>query len=257
MSKGISWSGSSNERESRRGSRRRPGSSGILGRGAKSLIAGGSAAAAVGLAGCLYFAARESPRFDASHPPYASGEVIFDHDDHEAVACEGCHGTDDGGEAPDHLPAMETCLACHGGERAPCEMCHTVIRRAVRPPSHGIAWASRHARDAEDRAGLCALCHGEDSCRDCHRTVRPTDHTVLWRRSTHGREAFRDRARCAVCHHPDECEACHEKPPSSHTPAFRAGGHVQTARVQPRSCLVCHPSDECAACHTTLGAAGR
>jgi len=222
----------------------------------KRLIAAGGILDAAGLAGCVYFAARSAQRFDATHPPYASGEVIFDHADHDAFACEGCHGSDDATAAADHLPAMEICLPCHGGERAPCDLCHTIIRRAVRPPSHGLAWASRHGRPAEARGGLCAICHGADSCSDCHRASRPADHTILWRRSTHGREAFRDRARCAVCHHPDACEACHEKPPSSHTLTFRATGHKQTARVQLRSCLVCHPSDECAACHATLGVTG-
>lgn len=221
-------------------------------------LVGLACVACLGIAGCLYFATRAPLRFAASHPPYATGEILFDHDDHEDFDCEDCHGTSDEEEARGRLPGMDACLPCHEGEdAASCPACHRIVRKDARPPSHGLGWARLHGRRGERRPDLCRLCHGPEGCDDCHQANRPADHTVLWRGSTHGRAAFRDRRRCAVCHSADTCEACHEEPPADHTLPFRASGHKQAARVRLRGCLVCHPADECASCHETLPVAGR
>jgi hypothetical protein len=202
-------------------------------------------------------------KFEKSHTPYASGDVIFPHDLHAFEPCDTCHfGTATGeryepqaaGAANEELrlPAMALCFRCHDGKSVPddCITCHLTNRRDRKPGFHDGLFPRHHKRMAEEEEYKCALCHVQDSCQGCHAERKPVSHTPRFEKSTHGRYATHDRRSCATCHQTSFCENCHSLPPSDHTTAFRNGGHKQAALIRGRSCLVCHRFEEaCAECH--------
>ena len=217
------------------------------------------------------------------------GDLRFDHADHRqdrrggAVACAGCHpasaaATRTGTHAP---PAVSACVDCHDDDaRTPaakrmrmCETCHATKRASFgsiaprshlpaleRPEDHTRAFRRDHAADASADPQRCARCHTfmsgspRDTCDDCHRVMRPQDHTVTWREYDHGPASAARADGCAVCHQGDFCISCHRIRPRSHFPfvEFMQGGHGNFARVNLRSCSACHDfSNDCATsgCH--------
>lgn len=214
---------------------------------------------------------------------FITGDLKFDHKTHETdkagapIACNTCHkGVDESSTRDDMaVPAMEKCAQCHEDDhRTParvrmdkCSVCHENIDSGTPPSNHGVSGAlptdhtlefrKDHAVQAADKDANCRFCHKElsgrheDSCFQCHATMRPHDHNLMFR-DDHGREAEADGTKCATCHAPETCAACHSIPPRSHTPIaqFRLGGHAEQARFGLTACLTCHTYETtCAQCH--------
>jgi hypothetical protein len=213
-------------------------------------------------------------------------DVRFDHGVHRAdargaaIACSTCHqdsravATD--GRLP--KPPLAACVACHDDpDRVPltkrmrvCETCHASISLTFgalaprshlpateRPIDHTLAFRKDHGREAAD-GKRCSRCHtqmsgaAESACDECHQTMRPGDHTLMWRETEHGQEAIADRDRCAACHVADACSACHQQRPRSHGPAmsFAGADHGDVARQNPAACVTCHDvGADCLPCH--------
>jgi hypothetical protein len=217
------------------------------------------------------------------------GDLRFDHGDHRQdrrgrlIGCSGCHTgsaavTATGGHAP---PAMSPCVSCHDDTaRTPptrrmreCETCHATRRASIgaiaprshlpaleRPGDHTRAFRRDHAADASADPQRCARCHTymsgspRDTCDDCHRVMRPQDHTVTWREFDHGPASAARSDGCATCHQGDFCISCHRTRPRSHFPimGFAQGGHGEFARMNLRACAACHVFEtDCArsGCH--------
>lgn len=221
---------------------------------------------------------------------FITGDLRFDHGHHRLdrrgrrIGCSSCHAGAAAVKTTEAqaAPAMAACVACHDdAARTPtfkrmrmCETCHETKRSSIRsiaprshlpalerPEDHTGAFRRDHAADASADPQRCARCHTSmsgsprDSCDDCHRVMRPQDHTVTWRELDHGPAAAARSDGCAVCHQADQCVSCHQTRPRSHFPAgdFRAGGHGQFARFNLRSCAACHLFEsDCASsgCHT-------
>jgi hypothetical protein len=114
--------------------------------------------------------------------------------------------------------ARDLCATCHS-ERF-CDGCHGKTVPALPTwlsfdtPSlsglHRAGFRSRHAEEARAQPGLCATCHTEQSCRDCHERLhvasggsRGNPHPAGWLSSNggeHGLAARIDPGSCASCH---------------------------------------------------------
>ena len=218
------------------------------------------------------------------------GDLHFDHASHRRdvrgtpIRCEECHPQSASATGYDDHPAprIEVCVRCHDDtDRTPstlrmreCQVCHseqreTLTRLAPRnhlpatdkPLDHTLAFRRDHADAAEHDAARCATCHTQmsgnpkDACDECHQTMRPADHTIMFRELDHGSEATADRERCARCHVTEFCTACHMQRPRSHGfPGSFTTDHGPLARIDVRACLTCHQESECTACHRTGGA---
>jgi hypothetical protein len=214
------------------------------------------------------------------------GDLSFDHGHHRRdhrgrlITCAGCHpdsasSTRTGAHA---RPAMAACVECHDDSaRTPpalrmqvCEACHATKRASFggiaprshlpaleRPEDHTRAFRRDHAADASADPQRCARCHTfmsgspRDTCDDCHRVMRPQDHTVTWREYDHGPASAARADGCATCHQGDYCISCHSQRPRSHFPQieFAGRGHGRFAQVNLRSCAACH--DFAADCATS------
>ncbi|MCB9562666.1 MAG: hypothetical protein H6709_02750 [Kofleriaceae bacterium] len=203
-----------------------------------------------------------------------TGDLHFDHRNHrqdvrgQDVRCQTCHAQSPRatGRADHAAPAIAACVACHDdSDRTPatmrmrvCQTCHTTVEDAIgqlaprshlpateRPVDHTLAFRRDHGEDAARDARRCAGCHTQMSgnahaaCDECHQTMRPTDHNVMFRELDHGTSASTDPERCATCHVVDYCVACHQQRPRSHLVGWDQE-HGQRARLNPRACLVCH-----------------
>jgi hypothetical protein len=214
------------------------------------------------------------------------GDLQFDHRRHQTdlrgrrIACETCHDATAFAKTPaDHAPPpIAACVACHDdSDRVPvtlrmriCETCHTSRSESIgalaprshlpateMPIDHTLAFRTDHGEAAAADPARCARCHTQMSgsrgsaCDECHQTMKPRDHTVLWRDLDHGSEAAADAQRCATCHVADFCTSCHAQVPRSHLPLsdFRTH-HGPQARINPRACVTCHdPVATCKPCH--------
>ncbi len=124
-----------------------------------------------------------------------------------------------------------------------CAACHENLAPDAPPADHDQNWARRHGQKGQQPDNTCAMCHTEQSCRECHQETMPESHNNLWRLKTHGTVAAWDRARCQVCHEEDSCTACHQEiRPQSHN-----------ANWKKTHCQQCHSSagagTGCAFCH--------
>lgn len=226
--------------------------------------------------------------------------VTFSHATHRTTpgGCERCHA---GVRSADiatraHLPTMRDCLGCHfvaglvdatrsASSPTPCTACHEAlpdgcIRASfgtegwLNPPQwmagmhHDHEWLTRHRWVAADSGPLCAACHVERECADCHdgrvrpRRVHPGDYLA-----THAVMARRDEPRCTSCHVASTfCSECHARLglATFSAPATRGSGryhppqavwtrgpnlHGVEAQRAMQSCVSCHAEDDCVACH--------
>ncbi|HLU48584.1 MAG TPA: hypothetical protein VK116_10890, partial [Planctomycetota bacterium] len=168
--------------------------------------------------------------YDPQVPFRRESGTVFDlHAAHEAheragIACSTCHG-----DASEPMPRYDAkrCGDCHGerGVKRDCETCHRELRPDVAPPSHhGAGWIETHGEEARFRNGsgsghgdVCALCHAESDCLDCHRVTPPANHTMFFRQRGHGLVASIEREECTACHQESFCVTCHrEERPRSH-----------------------------------------
>ncbi|MEM1416859.1 MAG: cytochrome c family protein [Myxococcota bacterium] len=208
----------------------------------------------------------------------------------ERRACLGCHPGVDGAAMATraHLPTMESCFRCHGGdgvgrhtEGAPgaCATCHltgadgrlvqTFPEGTLVPPDwlHGMGhdrdFLVRHRWVAADQGERCAACHAERDCRDCHDgRVRPARvHRGDFLRA-HAETARRNEGRCAGCHTVQRfCTECHGRlgiatvtaPAAAagpwHPPGYAGPAHGVDARRSLSTCASCHAENDCVACH--------
>jgi Cytochrome c7 and related cytochrome c len=228
--------------------------------------------------------------------------LTFSHAQHASQPCVECH-TDIGGvrvATRANLPTMRDCFRCHaprglGEGISPrpleCESCHLATgsgqlvtsfpEGAMNPPAwmagmrHDHEWLTRHRWVAADSGPLCAECHSERECADCHdgrvrmRRVHPGD----WL-TTHPVSARRDQPRCSSCHTVSQfCAECHGRlgiaPLSApdvraserwHPPSavwiYGPNMHAREAVRSLQSCASCHAEDDCVACHGSRGVAG-
>jgi hypothetical protein len=231
-------------------------------------------------------------------PPPARA-IQFSHEAHLAMApirgqCVPCHTG--AVEASSTLfPPMQQCLGCHEHERqferAECGPCHDAsdVHRLV-PESflaHDASWLRHHGAEAGQHEALCATCHAQKECDDCHdlsqslpRELRRPDDFGRERvhppdfLSRHPLEAASQPARCATCHAPATCDGCHVQhgvsgqsadPFNPHPPGWVGGNpgsrdfHGRAARRNLLACAACHdqgPATNCIRCHSVGGYGG-
>ena len=226
----------------------------------------------------------------------------FDHKAHadHAIACGQCHGSVEELEVAtrDQLPRMKGCFGCHamsgaaqGGAKSACNTCHLVgtggqmkvlfSTGELKPPrwlgnaQHTADFLERHKAVAADNSALCASCHTERYCTDCHdgrvrpRSVHPND----WI-SMHPIGARQNNPRCTSCHQEQSfCLGCHQRigvamsgPNAAsgrfHPPSFATfngrgpGHHAWEAQRNLSACVSCHTERDCAICHASSGRGG-
>jgi hypothetical protein len=229
----------------------------------------------------------------------------FDHAIHAArnIGCAQCHGSVEHVDRAtrDGLPRMSGCMRCHGlsgpsrgRARGECRACHlerggrlatTFGTGRLSPKTafgnarHDPDFLRRHAAVAGTDSSLCANCHTERFCVDCHdgrlrpRTVHPGD----WL-SSHARAARLEAPRCTSCHRQQSsCITCHQRvgvamngpsalgsgrgrfhPPErvwTGLPRTRAH-HAWEAQRNLSQCVSCHLERDCVACHATAARGG-
>ncbi|MCY3023125.1 MAG: hypothetical protein NTW87_29465 [Planctomycetota bacterium] len=185
-------------------------------------------------------------------------EAKFSHKLHwdAKVQCETCHtgiATSQGGTTK-WRATMRDCLGCHAklkvGANAKdnCGLCHTVVGKQWKPPTHQNDWKRLHGRAAgfvrRNTTQDCYLCHTEKTCVACHRDEKPKSHTNYWRERGHGVESSLDRSSCRVCHTEDFCVRCHQSvAPRSHRANFDSR-HCMACHLplKDETCIVCHKS---------------
>ncbi|MDJ0783525.1 MAG: hypothetical protein QNJ22_16230 [Desulfosarcinaceae bacterium] len=118
---------------------------------------------------------------------------------------------------PDEGDDLRQCLDCHDSEESdfPFERF-----------SHGLLYAERHGGSARGHAAVCAMCHQERFCSDCH-GIRPGLKPSL-KNSTDTRRRMPHRGDYLTRHRID-------------------------GRIDPTACFRCHGSPKraklCAPCH--------
>lgn len=226
----------------------------------------------------------------------------FDHAAHAArnIGCGQCHGAIQGLELAtrDQLPRMAGCLRCHQGQEAArgdasgaCRTCHltepdgTLRDRfssgVLVPPAwmnaadHDADWIRRHKLVAGADSELCAQCHTERECVDCHDgRVRPRDvHPNDWL-SLHAVAAVQNDPSCTSCHRQQSfCLQCHQRAgvtmsgpfgnassrgrfhPAGWTNGSRST-HAAEAQRNLNACVSCHTERDCTLCHATRAMGG-
>jgi len=197
---------------------------------------------------CLACHTKKEPAPAKKEVRRSYADVIFSHAVHEDVECSTCHRTAKKGGGMT-VPEMSDCFSCHTRERnrGDCAACHTEIRKNARPKNHTGLFVKTHGNMSE--RGRCEICHGADSCDQCHHTKKPASHSAGWKKDSHGKIAVRDRRRCTVCHEGSYCERCHGEKPYTHMGVNWKFGHGKAASKNRRSCLACHDQSLCIKCH--------
>jgi hypothetical protein len=217
----------------------------------------------------------------------------------------------------DQLPRMSGCFHCHqrddeasqGDAKSACTTCH--LKELGEGPSHvmseapGLAggrirtvfasgtlqpprwlenaqhtpdFLQRHKLVAAADSQLCANCHKEDYCTDCHdgrvrpRSIHPADYI-----SMHPVEATMAMQRCTSCHEEQSfCLTCHMRvgvsmssptgdrdsarfhpPKAIWSDAPRQPGHHSfEAERNLNACVSCHTERDCVTCHGGNGIGG-
>ncbi|HKQ71525.1 MAG TPA: cytochrome c3 family protein [Polyangiaceae bacterium] len=229
----------------------------------------------------------------------------FNHKAHldKNINCSQCHGSIDELELAtrDQLPRMKGCFGCHnmsgpakGGAKSDCNVCHVTetdgrmksmfATGELKPPrwlsnaQHTPDFLERHKRVAADNSALCANCHTERFCTDCHdgkirpRSVHPND----WI-SMHPIAARQDNPKCTSCHQEQSfCLGCHQRAGVTmsgpnvqghkfHPPGWieglasasrGPGHHAWEAQRNLNACVSCHTERDCAMCHAASGRGG-
>jgi len=189
-------------------------------------------------------------------------EIIFSHELHftkNSIVCETCH---EGFEtvmyaSGSNMPAMTLCMNCHEKKNVSrnCESCHTDFV-SLFPENHRIAdFKKEHKKYSRVGEGdaLCATCHAENFCEDCHAgtelksfgtkrdlMTEPSSKTSvndspkqlrlqnvheLNYRFSHGIDARSRFLDCSSCHDQKTfCNECHD-----------AGGNVTLQKIKPES----------------------
>lgn len=223
-----------------------------------------------------------------------SSTIRFSHQRHLAMPellgqCVPCHAGvayATGGASP--FPPMEKCFECHehksqwdSGRCAPCHDRKDIER--VLPVTflqHDSAFLRKHGALARSQEKVCAQCHTQSDCDDCHdltqrlrverRLPEELERNFVHRGdplASHSIEARAGSASCMRCHDTASCDDCHLErgvsanrrlAESPHPPGWMgsfAGGsnfHGNAARRDIVSCAACHdqgPATNCIECH--------
>jgi predicted CXXCH cytochrome family protein len=235
--------------------------------------------------------------YAASDAAQARQHLRFAHDRHAGPSrgnCMRCHlGVAEGDTRL--RPAMATCFRCHAHERVReqrvCSACHVnLIEEGTLPASHLVHegdWLREHGTRAASAGDLCAACHGERFCADCHGAAVPalpararlddplqaSVHRAGFR-ARHALEARAAAGSCTTCHSQATCADCHQDTgvaaematprPSPHPPGWvgltpAANEHGRAARRDPAACASCHGGAGemlCVGCHRVGGVGG-
>lgn len=233
------------------------------------------------------------------------GKLVFKHRPHLPRAggkCEKCHAQVVQTVRLSQItrPGHKECLACHEHTRdyraMLCDKCHTNLRQfpiqTIATFNHEGNYVQLHKGPAKTNAGVCAQCHMERFCDDCHsrhnelspavrfpeRVDRQLIHRGDWR-TRHGIEQASNPGTCLKCHAQKQCMDCHrvegvgQMAPNNrtlNTPGARphpadwmnpvsANNHGQAARRNIVSCAGCHDrgaASNCVMCHRPGGAGG-
>jgi hypothetical protein len=226
--------------------------------------------------------------------------LVFSHAAHvkRAKDCLACHAgavvARDLAEVP--RPRMRAdCFDCHnhmGDYRAlRCKGCHESLSRYpirfVSQFNHEGNFLGEHGRQARGNSDLCATCHGQSFCADCHAGQRATVLPSVKRAEEVGRQfihrgdwlgqhALRSRAepgQCIRCHSPKSCDSCHRARGvsvtsgstgrSPHPADWLSPGspnsHGREARRRITQCAGCHDrgaASNCIRCHRSAAKGG-
>ncbi len=218
-------------------------------------------------------------------------------------ACETCHGdmTKIGLATIHQLPDEATCLTCHDGNQASqrCATCHPsgsdgrLLTEIGDDPAadellprgtsawgaeHDLAFVQDHSGIAKTNPELCASCHDDTFCQDCHAgPIRPLRLHAADYLNGHAVDARANAQDCSSCHRTQtECRSCHVRigvADDADESAFGVGsplrfhpddwagppgtpqGHARPAQRNIETCSSCHGEDTCLACHATTDAA--
>lgn len=136
--------------------------------------------------------------------------------------------------ARDARASGQSCALCH--EQTFCTDCHTAETLPAKPEVfmperverrfiHWGDYLTRHSTEARADAPLCATCHGQSFCTDCHAQQRlvpgedafnphPPGFNSPGSPDFHGPAARRDINSCAACHDQgaqSNCVSCHKE----------------------------------------------
>jgi hypothetical protein len=205
--------------------------------------------------------------------------------------CVPCHVAAGTADATILRPVMGTCLGCHQHRdqwrTRDCDGCHhDLISENVKPDSHIVHdgnWVREHGVRAAGTRDLCATCHNETFCTNCHGKSVPA---LPWKLNPeapnfsrlhaagfftrHPEESHSNPGLCSTCHADNFCRDCHDKKKLSATGGganphpvgwVKSGGgdHGRQARLDPMACAACHGGageQLCVGCHRVGGPGG-
>ncbi|MCA9682701.1 MAG: cytochrome c3 family protein [Myxococcales bacterium] len=199
------------------------------------------------------------------------------------------------------LPKEDSCLGCHDGKQASdrCGTCHptgkdglllTVVGDDATAPkllprgpsargaSHDLRFVEDHAAISKADPQLCAACHDDEFCVDCHAgPIRPMRLHAADYLTSHAIDARAATQDCSACHRlQTDCRGCHLRlgvtsqgeegafgvgsplrfhPDDWSGPPGTPQGHALPAQRNINTCVSCHEEDACLACHATTDAA--
>jgi c(7)-type cytochrome triheme protein len=229
----------------------------------------------------------------------------FSHQAHldRGTDCSACHGdmTKVGRATITQLPKEADCLTCHDGQQASdrCGTCHPTGTdgrlltrigddatapkllprgKTARGAEHDLAFVQDHVGIAKANPELCASCHDDNFCLDCHAgPIRPMRIHADDYLNRHPIDARANTQDCSSCHQlQTECRGCHVRtgvtsegeesefgvgstlrfhPGDWSGPPGTPQGHALPAQRNINTCVSCHTEDTCLACHATTGAA--
>ena len=172
---------------------------------------------------------------------------VFNHQEHLEEYEEDCTTCHQEG-ALDIVPSTEICEECHEEE----------FIREVKIPArktHDSFWYREHGIHGKKEDNICASCHDDQFCFDCHRAGFADEQGMLNihrsdYRVTHPISAKADARSCTICHEPEFCVDCHEQfaPEDlafvSHRRGFSGipGFGTPHGGFTTDQCQVCHPN---------------
>jgi hypothetical protein len=226
-------------------------------------------------------------------------KLRFSHRTHakRAKDCLGCHA---GAAIATTLPAITPpkmrgdCFGCHNHlkdyRELRCNGCHQTLSRypiaSVSSFNHEGNFLRQHGRWARAQSDVCASCHNQSYCAECHSersTVLPgvkqaerVDRQFIHRGDWLGRHPIESRAApssCARCHGTKSCDRCHQAQGisaaasgtgrSPHPPDWLNPGspnnHGGEARRHIAQCAGCHDRgamSNCVRCHRSASKGG-
>ncbi len=234
--------------------------------------------------------------------------VSFSHEYHLEMTegkCEPCHA-DIPGQTATHESTRpishDVCMECHRNDfrKIDCKMCHKdLVENPSKPAhvfNHDADFSKRHGMLAKGDEGVCAHCHRQNFCADCHSRMevllpdqklsQEVGRELVHRGdflTRHPIEARADPNKCMKCHTLNQCQSCHADRrvsaglkkkdlngnlgPASNDPHPKGWAtqvnspdfHGAVARRDILACATCHdqgPASICVTCHKVGGIGG-